>query len=93
MSAIGGKADIRELPSECPLIARSGHSYPDETFIGRIERSFEFLGYHFGPDGLSVAKKTVENFVTRAIRPYEQAPGEVFTSARFGLYLRRRLVG
>ncbi len=26
MSAIGGKADVRELPAVCPLIARSGHS-------------------------------------------------------------------
>ncbi len=26
MSAFGGKADVRELPSVCPLIARSGHS-------------------------------------------------------------------
>ncbi len=26
MSAIGGKADVRELPAGCPLIARSGHS-------------------------------------------------------------------
>ncbi len=26
MSAIGGKADVRELPSGCPLIAKSGHS-------------------------------------------------------------------
>ncbi len=26
MSAIGGKADVREQPSECLLIARSGHS-------------------------------------------------------------------
>ncbi len=25
MSAFGGKADIRELPSGCPLIAKSGH--------------------------------------------------------------------
>ncbi len=25
MSAIGGKADVRELPAVCPLIARSGH--------------------------------------------------------------------
>ena len=50
--------------------------HPDKTFIGRIERGFDFLGYHFGPDGLSVAKKTVENFVARAIRLYEQEPGE-----------------
>ncbi len=26
MSALGGKADVRELPSGCPLIAKSGHS-------------------------------------------------------------------
>ena len=25
MSAFGGKADVRELPAVCPLIARSGH--------------------------------------------------------------------
>ena len=31
----------------------------DKTFIGWIEKGFDFLGYHFGPDGLSVAKKTV----------------------------------
>ncbi len=28
MSAIGGKADVRELPSGCLLIARSGHAVP-----------------------------------------------------------------
>ncbi len=37
--------------------------HPDKTFIGRIERGFDFLGYHFHPDGVSVAKKTVENFL------------------------------
>ena len=31
MSAIGGKADIRELPSGCLLIARSGHSSAPST--------------------------------------------------------------
>jgi len=41
------------------LVARLGHSHPDKTFIGRIDIGFNFLGYHFGPDGLSVAKKTV----------------------------------
>ena len=59
------------------------------TFIGRIERGFDFLGYHFGTDGLSVAKKTVENFVARAIRLYEQEPGEALASARLGRYVRR----
>ncbi len=63
--------------------------HPGKTFIGRIERGFDFLGYHFRPDGLSVAKKTVENFVARAIRLYEQEPGEAEASARLGLYVRR----
>ena len=33
--------------------------HPDKTFIGRIEKGFDFLGYHFGPEGLSVTKNTV----------------------------------
>ncbi len=37
--------------------------HPDKTFIGRIERGFDFLGYHFGTDGLSVVKKTIEQFI------------------------------
>ncbi len=61
----------------------------DKTVIGNIERSFGFLGYHFGRDGLSVAKNTIENFVARAIRLYEQEPGEAFASIRFGLYVQR----
>jgi hypothetical protein len=26
--------------------------HPDKTFIGRIEKGFDFLGYHFSPEGL-----------------------------------------
>ncbi len=33
--------------------------HPEKTFIGRIERGFDFLGYHFRPHRLSVAAKTV----------------------------------
>ncbi len=62
---------------------------PDKTVIGNIERGFDFLGYHFGRDGLSVTKNTVENFVARATRLYEQEPGEACASSRFGLYVRR----
>ncbi len=60
-----------------------------KTFIGRIERGFDFLGYHFRPDRLRMAAKTIENFVARAIRLYEQEPGEACASARLGLYVRR----
>jgi hypothetical protein len=34
--------------------------HPDKTFIGRVERGFDFLGYHFGPDGHSLVKKTID---------------------------------
>ena len=50
---------------------------------------FDFLGYHFGPAGLCVASKTVAQFIERAIRLYEQEPGEAFASARLGLYVQR----
>ena len=36
-----------------------------------------------------MAKKTIERFVARAIRLYEQEPGEAEASARLGSYLRR----
>ncbi len=89
MSAFGGKADVNHCVGECPLVATGGSSYPDKTFVGRIERGFDFLGYHFGPDGLSVAQKTVEQFVERAIRLYEQEPREALASARLGSYVQR----
>ncbi len=41
------------------------------------------------PGRLSVAKRTVENFVARAIRLYEREPEEVLASSRLGLYVRR----
>jgi hypothetical protein len=40
--------------------------HPDKTAIGRIEKGFDFLGFHFSPEGLSVAKKTIEKFLVRA---------------------------
>ena len=34
--------------------------HPDKTYIGRIEKGFDFLGYHFGPEGLSDGRGNVE---------------------------------
>jgi hypothetical protein len=50
--------------------------HPDKTFIGRIEKGFDFLGYPFSPEGLSVAGKTIEKFLARAVRLYEQEQEE-----------------
>ncbi len=44
---------------------------PAKTFIGRIAHGFEFLGYHFTPDGLGIAEATAQRFVERATRLYE----------------------
>jgi hypothetical protein len=55
--------------------ARGLERHPDKTFIGRIARGFDFLGYRFGPEGLSVAKATLGKFVDRALRLDEQGPG------------------
>jgi hypothetical protein len=42
--------------------------HPDKTFIGRVERGFDFLGYHLAPGRLTLARATVERFVERAHR-------------------------
>lgn len=53
----------------------------DKTFIGRIEKRFDFLGYHFSPERLSMAEKTIEKFLARAVRLYEQEQEEPFGSS------------
>jgi hypothetical protein len=47
------------------------------------------LGYHFSPEGLLVAEKTIERFIARAVRLYEQEQGEPCYSPQLGLYVRR----
>ena len=46
--------------------------HPDKTFIGRIAKGFDFLGYSFEPKGLSIAPKTLANFLDRIAQLYEQ---------------------
>ena len=63
--------------------------HPDKTFIGKIERGFDFLGYHFSGDGLRMAKATIQRFVERATRLYEQECVEPDGSSTLGMYVRR----
>jgi hypothetical protein len=66
--------------------------HPDKTFIGsRIERGFDFLGYHFGQAGLTVAKKTIGNFIEKASRLYEQKRRAVLAATALEMYVRRRV--
>jgi hypothetical protein len=46
--------------------------HPDKTDMERIDKGFNFLGYHFSPQGLSLGEKTVENFLDKARRSHEQ---------------------
>ena len=62
---------------------------PDKTFIGGIEKGFDFLGYRFTPRSLTVARKTVENFLERALRLYEQEPRVRWGSPRLESYVTR----
>ena len=63
--------------------------HPEKTFIGRIEKGFDFLGYHFSRAELTVAGTTLKNFAARAIRLYEQEPEEPIDSSRLGEYVQR----
>ena len=65
--------------------------HPAKTFIGRIEKGFDFLGYHFSRAGLTVASATVERFVERATRLYEQERVESRETPLLGQYVRRWL--
>jgi RNA-directed DNA polymerase len=61
--------------------------HPEKTFIGRIRRGFDFLGYAFKPTGLEVAPPTVERCVQRVSRLYEQGVDMI----HIGTYVRRWL--
>ena len=64
-----------------------------KSFIGRIERGFDVLGYHFGPEGLTVTAKTIEQYVERALRLYEQKPGAASGHYRIGTQVIRLVLG
>jgi RNA-directed DNA polymerase len=63
--------------------------HPDKTFIGRIERGFDFLGYHFTADSLTLAGGTLANFLDRATRLYEQERQRPKSPSPLGAYVKR----
>ncbi len=46
--------------------------YPNKTFIGRIDKGFDFLGYRFSRQPLQPAAITVKKHVEKLRRLYEQ---------------------
>ena len=63
--------------------------HPDKTFIGRVTRGFDWLGYHINLSGLRVATQTLERFVAHVSRLYEQQLGEARDSSILGAYVQR----
>ena len=82
---------VRRL-NQC-LQALRLEKHPAKTFIGRIEKGFDFLGYHFSRAPLRLARRTWEKHALHMIRLYEQlskkkaTPEEV--ALTLGLYVKR----
>lgn len=67
------------------LSALGLEQHPDKTFIGRVERGFDFLGVFFNRQGCRVSKRALEQFAARGSRLYEQGASQ----KRIGGYVRR----
>jgi retron-type reverse transcriptase len=63
-------------------------THPDKTFIGRIAKGFDFLGYHFLDGALRAAEKTFAKMTETAARLYEQK-GHRDKPTPLGQYLTR----
>jgi hypothetical protein len=70
------------------VATQSGHK---KYYLGRIEKGFDFPGYRFSLEGISPAKKTLQNFIKQCTRLYEQEREEPDGSPRLGLSIKRWL--
>jgi RNA-directed DNA polymerase len=64
---------------------------PDKTFIGKISKGFDFLGYQFGKEKLTVSKRTIHNHnhFRRLTQLYEQKKHQPNWKMLFDDYRRR----
>jgi hypothetical protein len=51
--------------------------HPDKTFIGRVRKGFDFLGYHFTQKGLWLSLLTIQRFQAKLTRLYEQGADQI----------------
>ncbi len=67
--------------------------HADKTFIGKIGKGFDFLGYHFSREPLKVARITWQKHALHIIQLYEQLRKKKATSnemaSSLGLYVTR----
>jgi hypothetical protein len=62
--------------------------HPDQTFIGRISRGFDFLGYAFTPAGLDAAPQAIDRCVQRASQLDERGVDLLHIGTYVGRWLR-----
>jgi len=58
------------------------HKAADKTYIGKISKGFDFLGYRFDGQNLTLAAKTVRKMTQKWQQLYEQAGKNKPTSKR-----------
>lgn len=63
--------------------------HPDKTFIGRIEKGFDLLGYNHSPYRLQLALKNRQHFYEKLYRLYEQKKIAPEGAAYLGDYVIR----
>jgi hypothetical protein len=64
---------------------------PDKTFIGGIEKEFDFLGYRFGLPELGLTEKTITNAVNKVRQLHEQKKTAPKRAAMIDDYITRWL--
>lgn len=62
--------------------------HPDKTFIGKVAKGINFLGYQLSPQGIGIAKVSVERAIKKIVCFYETIPRE-FRFSRVAIYLKR----
>ncbi len=46
--------------------------HPDKTFIGKVKKGFDFLGFHLTPTGVTVSEAALSRHEDKVARLYEQ---------------------
>lgn len=77
------RAAIR-IVNQC-MTSLKVEKHPQKTFIGLIQRGFDFLGYVLHTNGIRAANKTVKKAIARVRQLYEQGVG----ITRIDDYVRR----
>jgi hypothetical protein len=97
-AAASGKSRPRVAGHERPVsgdpisFARlKRRTHPDKTSVGRIEKGFDFLGYHFSRGPIRLAHQSVQHFLARLHRLYEQQKKAPEGALILGKYVTRWL--